>query len=119
VVLPAYHLGFPVPHVLLATSTCVSAAINTWLLWRGLRKIGVYKPQAGWAALLTRILVANAAMAALLLWLAGDLADWLSAPAMDRALHLTGCILAAAAVYFAVLYLAGVRPQHMRSAGSA
>ncbi len=38
VVLPAKWLGFPVPHVLLATSTCISAAINTTLLWRGLVK---------------------------------------------------------------------------------
>jgi putative peptidoglycan lipid II flippase len=118
VVLPAHVLGFPVPHVLLATSTCISAAINTALLWRGLVKIGVYKPQAGWWPLLTRIVLANAAMAALLVWMAGDLASWLAEPPLRRALHLTVCIVAAAAVYFVALFVSGVRMHHMRNAGA-
>ena len=94
VVLPAKWLGFPVPHVLLATSTCISAAVNTTLLWRGLVKAGVYKPQAGWGVLLARVLFANAVMAALLLWLAGDTLDWLALPALERALRLAVCVLA-------------------------
>jgi putative peptidoglycan lipid II flippase len=116
VVLPAHYLGFPYPHVLLATSTCVSAAINTALLWRGLVKAGVYRARPGWGALLARIVTANALMAALLLWMAGDLASWLATPPLQRALHLAGCIVAAAALYFAVLYVTGVRLRHMRSA---
>jgi len=116
VVLPAHYLGFPFPHILLATSTCVSAAINTYLLWRGLVKTGVYKPKSGWGALLLRILFANAVMAGLLLWMAGDLGSWLAAPPVKRALHLALCILAAAALYFAALFISGVRMHHMRSA---
>ncbi len=116
VVLPAHYLGFPYPHVLLATSTCVSAAINTALLWRGLVKAGVYRARPGWGALLARIVTANALMAALLLWMAGDLASWLATPPLQRALHLAGCIVAAAALYFVVLYVSGVRLRHMRSA---
>src|SRR4029079_944466 len=66
VALPAVKFGFPYPHILIATSTCMSAAINTVLLWRGLVKAGVYKPHGGWGKLLSRILFANAAMGALL-----------------------------------------------------
>jgi putative peptidoglycan lipid II flippase len=117
VVLPAHYLGFPFPHVLLATSTCVSAAINTALLWRGLVKAGVYRPKAGWGVLMARIVAANALMAALLLWMAGDLQSWLATPPLQRALHLALCILAAAAVYFAMLFVTGVRLRHMRSGG--
>jgi putative peptidoglycan lipid II flippase len=117
VVLPAHMLGFPIPHVLLATSTSISAAINTVLLWRGLVKIGVYKPKSGWGALITRIVIANAAMAALLLWMAGDLASWLAMPPLQRALNLAMCIVAAAALYFAVLFVSGARLHHMRNAG--
>ncbi len=40
VVLPAARMGFPAPHALLAISTSISAAVNTVLLWRGLRKAG-------------------------------------------------------------------------------
>ena len=59
-VLPAKYFGFPYPHILLATSTCIAAAMNTALLWRGLVKQGVYKPRPGWGVLLTRIVFANA-----------------------------------------------------------
>jgi len=118
VVLPAHYLGFPFPHILLATSTCVSAAINTVLLWRGLVKAGVYKSHGGWGKLLSRILFANAVMAALLIWLAGDLASWMAEPPLKRALHLAVCIVAAAALYFAALFVSGVRMHHLRNASA-
>jgi putative peptidoglycan lipid II flippase len=107
-------MGFPAPHILLATSTCVSAAINTTLLWRGLVKAGVYKPKAGWGVLVARIVFANAVMAALLVWMAGDIAEWLALPPFQRAARLAVCVVAAAALYFAALYVAGVRLAQMR-----
>ncbi|HEV7608032.1 MAG TPA: lipid II flippase MurJ, partial [Steroidobacteraceae bacterium] len=114
VVLPAKWLGFPVPHILIATSTCIAAAINTTLLWRGLVKSGVYKPKAGWGVLLARVMFANAVMAALLLWLAGDTAGWLAMPPLHRAMRLAMCVIGAAAAYFASLYLSGLRLAQMR-----
>src|SRR4029079_10978180 len=116
VVLPAKYFGFPYPHVLLATSTCMSAAVNTTLLWRGLVKQGVYKPRAGWSVLLARIVFANAVMGALLVWLAGDTASWLTTPPLHRAARLAMCIVAAALAYFAALWISRVRMGHMRSA---
>lgn len=116
VVLPAHLAGFPVPHVLLATSTCISAAVNTFLLWRGLRRDGVYRPGAGWWRLLAQIGVASVAMGALLWWLKGDLAGWIAAGALERAGRLTLCIVAGATAYFLVLFLAGVRPAQLRAA---
>ena len=114
VVLPAKYFGFPYPHVLLATSTCMSAAVNTALLWRGLVKTGIYKPRPGWGVLLARILFANAVMAGLLLWMGADLADWLATPPLQRALRLAGCVVAGAAIYFAALFVSGVRLAQMR-----
>jgi putative peptidoglycan lipid II flippase len=119
VVLPARYAGFPIPHVLLASSTCIGAAINTFLLWRGLRKSGVYKPRPGWWPLLARVLVANAVMAALLVWLSGSLSMWLSFAPAERALRLGGCIVLAATVYFAVLFAGGLRLRHVRTGGGA
>jgi putative peptidoglycan lipid II flippase len=114
VVLPARYLGFPYPHVLLATSTCTGAAVNTILLWRGLVKQGVYRPRPGWGVLLTRILFANAVMAGLLVWMADDMADWLATPPLHRAARLAVCIVVAAAAYFSALWISGVRLAQMR-----
>ncbi|MCU0757908.1 MAG: murein biosynthesis integral membrane protein MurJ [Steroidobacteraceae bacterium] len=119
VVLPAKYLGFPVPHVLLATSTCVSAAVNTVLLWRGLRREGVYRPGPGWWPLLARIFVASAVMAVVLWWSSGELGSWLQAKPLERALRLALSVLAGAGVYFAVLFAAGLRPAHLRTAPPA
>jgi len=116
VVYPAHLLGFPAPHVLLATSTCISAAVNTTLLWRGLRRDGVYRPAPGWWKLLGQIGAASATMAALLWWLAGDMSIWLAASALERAGRLALCVVGGAASYFAVLFVLGVRPGNLRGA---
>jgi len=120
VALPAIHFGwFPYPHVLIATSTCVSAAVNTTLLWTGLKRSGVYSARPGWGALLGRVLFANAAMAAVLIWMGGDLQGWLDAPAAARVGRLALCITAGAAAYFAALLLAGGRLRHLRNVAGA
>jgi putative peptidoglycan lipid II flippase len=119
VALPAVKLGFPFPHILIATSTCVAAAVNTTLLWRGLAKAGVYKAQPGWGALLARIVFANAVMAALLIWLGGDLQGWLDTPALHRAARLAFCVVAGAVAYFAALFLSGTRLHHVRNHAGA
>jgi putative peptidoglycan lipid II flippase len=118
VVLPAQHFGFPYPHILIATSTCIAAAINTTLLWRGLVRAGVYKPRPGWGVLLARIVFANAVMGALLIWLGGDISSWLSEPPLVRGARLAMCVVAGAAAYFAALFVGGLRLRHMRSATS-
>jgi putative peptidoglycan lipid II flippase len=119
VVLPAKYFGFPYPHILIASATCVAAAVNTTLLWTGLARKGVYKARQGWGALLARVLLANAAMAALLLWMGGDLQGWLDQSAWVRAGRLAMCIVAAAATYFAVLLLGGMRLRHVRNVAGA
>ncbi len=118
-VLPAYYLGFAYPHILIATSTCVAAAVNTSLLWTGLKRQGVYKARPGWGALLARVLLANAVMAALLIWLGGDLEGWMVLSPWERAARLALCIAAAAATYFGMLLLAGMRMRHVRNVAGA
>jgi putative peptidoglycan lipid II flippase len=119
VVLPAYYLGFAYPHILIATSTCVAAAVNTTLLWTGLKRQGVYRTRPGWGALLARVLLANAVMAALLIWLGGDLEGWMILSAWERAGRLALCIGAAAATYFTKLLVAGMRMRHVRNVAGA
>ena len=56
-----------------------------------------------------------AALAALLVWLGGDLDSWLAARPVARALRLGGCIMAGGVGYLAALWLAGLRPAQLRS----
>jgi putative peptidoglycan lipid II flippase len=69
----------------------------------------------GWPVFVLRVLLANAVMGALLWWLAGDAAKWSSMRFLDRVLLGGGEIALGAAVYFAVLYLTGMRYRHLRS----
>ncbi|HXC59727.1 MAG TPA: murein biosynthesis integral membrane protein MurJ [Steroidobacteraceae bacterium] len=115
VVLPASRLGFPNPHILIATSTCVGAAINTLLLWRGLTREGVLVHSPGWGSFVVRVVASNLIMGAMLLYLAGDTAHWAAMPFIERVLRGGGSIALAAMVYFAMLYLFGMRYRHLRS----
>lgn len=113
IVLPAAHAGFAAPHALLAISTSLSAALNTVLLLRGLRRAGVYSPAAGWPTLMMRIVMANAVMAGALLWMGGDLEGWMAAGTLVRVGRCALCIGGAAALYFGVLYALGLRYRHV------
>ncbi len=113
VVLPAARMGFPAPHALLAISTSISAAVNTFLLLRGLRKADVYTPSPGWSLFVVRIVAANGVMAAALIWLGGDLESWMSAGALARVGRCAMCIGVGASLYFAALYVFGVRYRHV------
>jgi putative peptidoglycan lipid II flippase len=102
-------LIFPLRHAGLALATSLSAYLNAYLLWRGLRRGGVYRPHPGWARLLLQVGLASGVMA-LVLWLGalGQVA-WFDVDGWRRALYLLGWIALGVGVYFAVLWLTGVR----------
>ncbi|MBM4220180.1 MAG: murein biosynthesis integral membrane protein MurJ [Gammaproteobacteria bacterium] len=114
VVVPAFLSGFPVPHVLLAVSTGLSALINATLLYRGLRRAGVYRPSPAWRRLLPQIGLASLAMAGFLWWISGDWAAWSDWPAGRRVAWLGLAVAGGAIVYFGVLALAGARPRDLK-----
>jgi len=101
--------GFGVGHAGIAFATALAAFLNAGLLYRRLRKQAIYQPQSGWGGFALRVLGANAAMG-LVLWAgAGELADWLEARSLLRAVQLMLLVLGGAAVYLAALWLSGVR----------
>ena len=114
VVVPAFLNGFPVPHVLLAVSTGLSALINATLLYRGLRRDGIYRPSAAWRRLLPQVALASVAMALFLWWVSGDWAAWTGWPAARRVGWLAVAVTGGGVVYFSVLALAGLRPRHLK-----
>ncbi len=114
ITIPWAMSGLAAPHAGLALSTSLAAFINAWLLYRGLRRTGVYKPSPGWRILLRQVLIANVVMAGLLWGLLGNLDVWLARDAVQRVLWLAMWIIVAIAVYFLVLFLSGFRLRHLR-----
>ncbi len=103
-------LVFVLKHVGLALAISLAAFVNAALLYRGLRRRGVYTPESGWAGFFLRVVLASTVMGLAIAWGVGDYSHWLSAPATGRALHLAGLVAGGALVYFAALYIFGVRP---------
>ena len=94
----------------LSLSIGLGALMNALLLLVGLRRLGAYRPQAGWVGFVLRVLLATAALTAVLAWGAGAV-DWLALRANWplRVAWLAALLAAAAAVYFAALWLGGIR----------
>jgi putative peptidoglycan lipid II flippase len=112
-------LVFPLAHAGLALATTLSASLNAFLLFRGLRRERVYLPQAGWPLLLVRGLLASAVLGALLYWGTGQLDEWTQAAASEKIWRLLALIAGGAMAYFAALFLLGIRPRHFRSSVGA
>ncbi|MGS2723760.1 murein biosynthesis integral membrane protein MurJ [Porticoccus sp. GXU_MW_L64] len=101
-------------HVGLALATTLSAILNAGLLYRGLRKQGVYKPHPGRGRFAVTLLLATAVMALTLYgfnqWFTGW-QDWLW---WQRAYHVLIVCGAGLAVYLGALFAGGVRLKQLK-----
>lgn len=104
-------LIWPLAHAGIALATSLSALLNTGLLFYFLRKKEIYIPRSGWRYFTFRLIFANTVLGIWLAIGAGDLHDWLIHPAMWRAMHLMFLLCSAAVIYFAGLWLIGIRPK--------
>jgi putative peptidoglycan lipid II flippase len=107
----AFNLAliFPLKHAGLALATSLSAFVNAGLLYRGLRKGGIYRPAAGWPLLWLRIAMASAVMAAVILLWAPELSRWTQWNPWQRVAQLAFWIVVGAGSYFAILRVLGMR----------
>jgi putative peptidoglycan lipid II flippase len=108
------HFYWQVGHVGLALATSLAAYVNSFLLYRGLRKLGVYWGHQGWPALGLQMACANVAMAVVLVALMLVWGDWEVWSAGQRIWHLALVCAAGAIVYLAGLLLTGFKPSNLR-----
>ncbi len=108
-------LVFPLAHAGLALATTLSSSLNAYLLYRGLRRDRVLIPSPDWMSLVVRALVAGGVMGGFLVWAIGGVDYWLNIGFWQRIGYLVFWIGCAAAIYFLVLLLMGVRLRHFRS----
>ncbi len=101
-------------HAGLALAIGLAACLNAFLLYRGLRRHGIYTPQAGWPAFYARLAIAMLAMGVTLWFATGDANAWLRWTLAQRLLHLSGVVVLGAGAYFATLWLAGFRLRDFR-----
>ncbi|NVD35613.1 murein biosynthesis integral membrane protein MurJ [Marinobacter lutaoensis] len=104
----------PLAHAGLALATSLSAWLNGFLLWRGLRREGAWRSQPGWPVYLARLAFANAVLAGVVLGLAAPAHDWLAMTGVERAQAMVVLVFGGAVAYFLALALAGVRVRHFR-----
>lgn len=100
-------------HAGLALATSLSAGLNAYLLYRGLRKQDVFQPGKGWLLYLGRIGLATAVMSGTVWWLRPDLSTFYGFTSMDRMLWITLLVGAGVLAYFLVLLMTGMRPDRM------
>ncbi len=104
----------PGMHILLAIATAAGALLNSWLLYRGLCRQGVYQPSAGWSTFWVRLILANVVMAVFLYYCAGATERWIHVATVTRIWWMFGLVVSGASLYFLSLWLLGLRPSHLK-----
>jgi len=101
-------------HALLALNNGIGAWFNAAMLYRGLRKQQVLQHAPGWQRTFLQVLAGNVAMG-LFLWLvAGDTDRWIQMDAWHRVGWMTILVVGGGGIYFGMLYVLGLRVQHLR-----
>ena len=102
-------LIWPLAHAGIALSTSLAALINTGCLFYFLHQRGFYLPREGWKLFLLRLVVANLILGSWLWIGAGELNTWVTQSVGWRLSHLAFLLISAMFVYFASLWLTGIR----------
>ncbi len=101
-------------HAGLALAISVSAILNAWLLYRGLRRDGVLRHAPGWGKLLLQVVAAVVVMTLCLVYMERSLDWWVTASAVERLVWLSASVFASMAAYSAILLILGLRPSNLR-----
>lgn len=116
IVTPLWWQGVRGAHAGIALATGLAGCGNAWLLWRALRKQGIWTPGPGWARAVLRMALAGAAMVLTLVALRYGPWDWRALQGIWRWLWLLAVIAVGAAVYGGIMLALGWRPRELRHA---
>jgi putative peptidoglycan lipid II flippase len=111
---PLWWYTVPGAHAGIALASALAGTLNALLLYRELRRQGVFAPAPGWGRFLARVALACAALAAVVLAARAAIGDWGQYGAALRAVHTGWVVAAGAASYGAALLALGLRRRHLR-----
>ena len=96
-------------YVGLAMATTMSATLNAWLLYRGLKEAQIYHLSKNTKVFISKLILAASVMALVVYQLSDDFEVWLSMSFFEQISQLILCIGAGCLSYFLVIILLGVR----------
>lgn len=106
-------LIWPLAHAGIALATSLAAIVNAGFLFYFLRVRRFYQPREGWKLFAIRLAIANSVLAIWLWFGAGNIQTWIAQHALWRFEHLLFLLSSAVLIYFAALWLSGVRLRHL------
>ncbi|MCH9755747.1 MAG: murein biosynthesis integral membrane protein MurJ [Gammaproteobacteria bacterium] len=102
-------LIWPLAHAGLTLASAIAGYANAFTLLILLWRRGAYQPSPGWRRFLLQLCFANMVLGSYLIWIAGDLVDWMSLTMSHRLMHLLGYVASAGILYFVCLGITGMR----------
>ncbi len=96
-------------YVGLAMATTLSATLNAWMLYRGLKISGVYHLSSATKLFIVKLMSAALIMAWVVYQLSAEFTVWLAMSVTEQIIQLIFCISLGGLSYFIVVFLLGVR----------
>jgi len=96
-------------YVGLAIATTMSATLNAWLLYRGLKAAHIYQLSKSTKIFISKLIVSAMVMAAVVFKLSADFNSWLGMSFIEQVSQLVFCISFGVLSYFAMILLLGIR----------
>ncbi len=96
-------------YVGLALATTLSATLNAWMLYRGLKQAQIYHLSRSTKVFISKLIFAASVMALVVYQLSYDFDVWLLLSFFEQISQLILCVGAGCLSYFAVIFILGVR----------
>tara|TARA_R110002050_G_scaffold12166_2_gene40223 strand:+ start:1023 stop:2618 length:1596 start_codon:yes stop_codon:yes gene_type:complete len=96
-------------YVGLAIATTMSATLNAWMLYRGLKQANIYHISTNTKIFIGKLMLAAGVMAAVVYQLSADFKVWLSMAFLEQIFQLVLCISVGCLSYFIMIFLLGIR----------